>query len=372
MRKKQLLFSGGLLILVLIPVTLAWGVFPPPTSFWATENVANTKHNLSANQDIKMDPTAGAEICVFCHTPHGANPDSPGAAPLWNRALPPGDQFTAYGANNTAPNFDARGTTPGTPKGVSLACLSCHDGTIAFDALINAPGSGGFQLGNRGTVSDQGVRVLGPTGFQGAIVDNTNSFTGQDRPSGPPSPGTDQPDSSPYTGGLNDFVTDGAGGLSSVGSEPFPNLGRNLQDDHPISMAIPILDPQFDQVRAGAIQDGSIWKLKRQGTGITQDFSTDKRDVVRAYPTAGGTPGGAITTENAYIECASCHNPHTPRPSFLRIPSVDTATQNIPAVTIGGRGVDGDTLPGSTLAQVNTLDQYPNAGSLLCLTCHQK
>ncbi len=28
--------------------------------------------------------------------------------------------------------------------GVSLACLSCHDGTIAFDALRNLPGSGGY------------------------------------------------------------------------------------------------------------------------------------------------------------------------------------------------------------------------------------
>ena len=355
MRKKQLLFSGGLLILVLIPVTLAWGVFPPPTSFWATENVASTKHNLSANQDIKMDPTAGAEICVFCHTPHGGNPASPGDAPLWNRALPPGNQFTAY----SSPNFDAKGTTPGTPKGVSLACLSCHDGTIAFDALINAPGSGGFQPGNRGTASDQGISVLGPTGFQGAVVDNANSFKEGDRTAG-----ANSTDTSPYTGGLDDFVTDGAGGFNSAGSEPFPNLGRNLQDDHPISMAIPTTDPQFDQVRSGAVADGSIWKLKRQGTGITQDFSTDKRDVVRAYTTAGGAPGGAITADNAYIECASCHNPHTPRPLFLRIPSVDTGAQNIPAVTIAGRGVQA--------GQVSTLDQYPNAGSLLCLTCHQK
>jgi hypothetical protein len=133
-------------------------------------------------------------------------------------------------------------------------------------------------------------------------------------------------------------------------------------------MAIPTSDPQFDQVRSGAVADGSIWKLKREGgTGaasITQQFSDDKRDVVRAYPTAGGVPGNGITSENAYIECASCHNPHTPRPSFLRIPSVDTGKQNIPAVTIDGRGVQA--------GQVSTIDQYPNAGSLLCLTCHQK
>jgi hypothetical protein len=357
MGSKKLLQYGGLVILVLLPVALVWG-FNPPTSQWQTEDTANTKHNLSANQDIELDPTAGGEVCVFCHTPHGANPDTPGDAPLWNRALPDGAQFTAY----SSPNFDAKGTTPGTPKGVSLACLSCHDGTIAFDAMINAPGSGGFFPGNRGTVagSGSGTLVLGTSAFTGPGVDNTNSFAEGERPQGSPS----STDGSPYTGGLDDFVSDGSGGKGSVGMEPFPNLGRNISDDHPVSMAIPTSDPQFDQVRAGAVADGSIWKLKRSGTGINQDFSSDKRDVVRAYPTQGGTPGGAIESEEAYVECASCHNPHTPRPSFLRIPSVDTSAQSVPQITIDGRGVQA--------GNVSTIDQYPNAGSLICLTCHQK
>jgi len=358
MRTKRLLQMVGLLFLLFMPMVL-WG-FTAPTSFWATENVADTKHNLSANQDTQLNSSVSAEICVFCHTPHGGQPQTgtaPAPAPLWNRALPDGTTFTAY----NSPNFDARGTTPGVPKGVSLACLSCHDGTIAFDALINAPGSGGFFSANRGTITgtSPGTSVFGASAFQGPTVDNTNSFTDGARSGS----GTNA-DGSPYTGGLDDFVTTGTGGVNSAGSTPFPNLTRDLTDDHPISMAIPTTDPQFDQVRTGALADGSIWKLRRVGTGITQDLSSDKRDAVRAYPTQGGTPADNITTDTAYIECASCHNPHTPRPSFLRIPSVDTATQNIPAVSIGGRGVQ--------TGQVSTIDQYPNAGSLLCLTCHQK
>lgn len=352
----------GLLLAVLIPTALVWGqTFSPPTSFWQTEDVANTKHNLSANQDIQLDPTQGGEVCVFCHTPHGANPVSPGDAPLWNRALPDSGSFTPY----TSPNFDAAGTTPGTPKGVSLACLSCHDGTVAFDAMINAPGSGGFFPDNRGTVTDEGTLVFGPNAFNGPAVDNLNTFNEGNRPQGSPMAGSGGDDGSPFTGGLDDFISDGSGGTGSIGAQPFPNLGVNLSDDHPISMAIPVDDPQFNQVRAGATPDGSIWKLRRtEGSVINQQFSSDKRDVVRAYPTAGGTPGGAITEEIAYVECASCHNPHTPRPSFLRIPSVDTAAQGIPEITIGGRGVTAD--------DVTTLDQYPNTGSLICLTCHQK
>ena len=34
---------------------------------------------------------------------------------------------------------------------VSLACLSCHDGAQAMDNLINAPGSGGYDVTGGGT-----------------------------------------------------------------------------------------------------------------------------------------------------------------------------------------------------------------------------
>ncbi len=363
MRIKRLLQLGGMLLGVVIPVALVWG-FNPPKSFHPTEDVANTKHNLSVNDDIQADPTKTGEVCVFCHTPHGANKDATaeakGQPPLWNRALPPSDGFIPY----NSPNFDAKGTTPGKPKGVSLACLSCHDGTVAFDALINAPGSGGFTPGNKGTLAgtDPGTKVFGANAFKGPIVDSNNSFTEGNRPA----TGKDA-DSSPYSGGLDDFVAPG-GGPGSVGSEPFPNLGgltRDLSDDHPISMEIPLgtEDPQFDEVQQGKQQVGNIWLLKRAGGKYAQETSTDKRDVVRAYDSTGsGQP---------QIECASCHNPHTPRPSFLRIPSVDisgtpgTDAQRIPPVTIG-------TTRGVVENDISTIDQYPNTGSLLCLTCHQK
>jgi predicted CXXCH cytochrome family protein len=96
-----------------------------------------TKHNLSTTgtSAIHANPGSTAEVCVFCHTPHGA--DTTVAAPLWNRAI----NTTGY-VMYTSPTYDA--TTDAQPTGVSQACLSCHDGTIAFDALRNLPGSGGF------------------------------------------------------------------------------------------------------------------------------------------------------------------------------------------------------------------------------------
>lgn len=109
---------------------------------WA-QGILNTKHNLSATstQTIHVqgtDPTFGPateEVCVFCHTPHGA--DTTVSAPLWNRAINT-TGYTMY----SSPTYDA--TTDAQPTGVSQACLSCHDGTIAFDALRNLPGSGGY------------------------------------------------------------------------------------------------------------------------------------------------------------------------------------------------------------------------------------
>ena len=126
-----------------------------PSATIETEDVRNTLHNLgdtisdgaggNFNNPNIVSVEAAREVCVFCHTPHGANPDAPGAAPLWNRQVNiSGAGYTMY----NSPNFDSAPATagnPGKPQGVSLACLSCHDGTFAVDALVNASGSGGFR-----------------------------------------------------------------------------------------------------------------------------------------------------------------------------------------------------------------------------------
>ncbi len=106
----------------------------------AKAGVKNSKHDLSQGS-LTAGPKSGLaaagtdQICIFCHTPHFSGT----AAPLWNRTLPtvPGS-YQMY----TSPTMDMLQVTSGQPVGVSLACLSCHDGTVAFDALLNKPGSG--------------------------------------------------------------------------------------------------------------------------------------------------------------------------------------------------------------------------------------
>jgi predicted CXXCH cytochrome family protein len=88
--------------------------------------IAGSKH------DFRGSTWYGAQtqICVPCHTPHGANTT---VKPLWNHAM---------GTNNYTNNLTTVfGTTWGSVNGPSLLCLSCHDGTVALDSYGGATGT---------------------------------------------------------------------------------------------------------------------------------------------------------------------------------------------------------------------------------------
>lgn len=154
--------------------------------------ITMSRHNLSSTQPGgaigSIYTTATSEVCVFCHTPHGGTT----AAPLWNRALATAGAYTPYSSSTLD-------TTVGQPDGISLACLSCHDGTIALDALRNATGSGNFNT----AAPSQGWTFVGIS-------------------------------TSPSN---NTLPEDGR----------ITNLTQNLADDHPISMDYPtaVQDPAF-------------------------------------------------------------------------------------------------------------------------------
>lgn len=98
--------------------------------------VAGSAHDLSTGSALRnTDATINGQTCIFCHTPHsGAT-----KAPLWNRAeQPAGTTYTKY----TSSTMDAPQPTDAQIIGsVSGACLSCHDGTVAVDNLLNVNGS---------------------------------------------------------------------------------------------------------------------------------------------------------------------------------------------------------------------------------------
>ena len=63
----------------------------------STSDVASTPHNLSVDGPGTAKATSETQVCVFCHTPHGAT-NSPGT-PLWNRSLS-GQTYTTYSSSS--------------------------------------------------------------------------------------------------------------------------------------------------------------------------------------------------------------------------------------------------------------------------------
>nr|WP_242521788.1 cytochrome c3 family protein [Motiliproteus sp. SC1-56] len=108
--------------------------------------IAETKHNFSSASGNTVRSTDTDEICVFCHTPHGATVQAGVQAPLWNRRFSTAS-YATYSSTSIQATIDA------TPGGASKLCLSCHDGTLAIGALANMPGQdvGSGSLSMQGT-----------------------------------------------------------------------------------------------------------------------------------------------------------------------------------------------------------------------------
>jgi len=94
---------------------------------WAAQDVANTVHNLSTSGPGPFKSLTIDQVCVFCHTPHNAQPQGE----LWNRQSS-GQTYIQYDSTTLQ-------SSPGQPTGRSRLCLSCHDGTVALGALGNLP-----------------------------------------------------------------------------------------------------------------------------------------------------------------------------------------------------------------------------------------
>ena len=110
-------------------------------------DVRNTKHNLSASGPGTVKAVSESRVCIFCHTPHGANTSVPNA-PLWNRQLPT-STYTPYLSESIDANDIAA-----EPGGSSKLCLSCHDGTLAIGTVEVANGQIGQSFAMSGTSAD--------------------------------------------------------------------------------------------------------------------------------------------------------------------------------------------------------------------------
>jgi predicted CXXCH cytochrome family protein len=233
--------------------------------------ISTTKHNLGSGSSFGNKSSgvgATTEVCVFCHTPHAANV---AAGPLWNRVAGTATYTPYTSASLTGGTRDAA-TGMGiaeAPGSISLACLSCHDGTQALNSVINAPGSGGYN-------------AAGAT------------FGG-------------------FTNGTS--VAGKVAGVAAVG-------GDGLSNDHPIGVryaggALPAdqVNGGYNQFATTVINNTDAFWVEAASTTVTGS-GRQKADMW-LYPRAGAT----AANNEAFVECASCHDPHTANPTFLRTPN---------------------------------------------------
>jgi predicted CXXCH cytochrome family protein len=249
----------------------------------AIAGVANTKHNLGSTGTGSNTVPAVGEICVFCHTPHGSDTSAP--VPLWNRKLPTGGSFTTYDQLGTA-TFDSIQAQVGS---VSLACLSCHDGTQAIDSVINGPGSGNYNTDGAtmsGVYSGSSWLTGGTMATAGQIA-----YIGQDLRN-------DHPVSIPYGGGgINENTASGAGTT---------------------------VDPDFKVAALNVTTSASSAQFWID-TGAIDNVRTSTDIILYARDTAdftGYAGGGSFVPS---VECGSCHDPHTEVTTFLRVLNTGSA-----------------------------------------------
>ena len=153
----------------------------------AMATIVGSKHDLSVTgASASLGNDAQERICVYCHHPHNsvkANPSGTGIndisySPLWNReyrADRDNDGVSDFVPYNNGVNMSSgTGTSVkhmmnGKPAvgGISLLCLSCHDGVTAMSAYSsNNPAGGTGSVLPFGTPSNPtdvitGVAALG-------------------------------------------------------------------------------------------------------------------------------------------------------------------------------------------------------------------
>ena len=93
----------------------------------ASAGIIGSPHDFSG-ETWNIVPSDPSSVCGVCHQPHNA---SSTIVPLWVHTTTAAT-FTLYSSNTvTGSKMNATANAIG---GVSLACLSCHDGTVAINS----------------------------------------------------------------------------------------------------------------------------------------------------------------------------------------------------------------------------------------------
>ena len=358
----------------------------------SASGMLHTKHNLAVTGPGPIKAQGETRICVFCHTPHNAAPDSP----LWNRELEP-QVYTVY----ASPTLGA-GILP-QPSGPTKLCLSCHDGTVAMGAVLNPPGGiamNGADSLPPGSLSDFGLDLSGhhPVSFSysaslpnselepsppeeltfggadelhcstchdphddqfGRFLVKDNRFsalciTCHDMPDWPLSAHATStevvsallprpPKTWPTWTRLDEW---GCEACHTPHFAPTAEHLLNLTEDPPSPFACtschggePGGPPHLSVPPAGRGANGSLDALGR--TDISRQvrkFSSHPESTGQSSGLTRGL-GGGVSSDLTRVGCGDCHNPHAANDQEAELPYVSGALKGVPGVDRNGAAV---------------------------------
>jgi predicted CXXCH cytochrome family protein len=354
-----------MILLLAIPGGPAFGV------------VANTRHNLSASGPGTVRAATESQICIFCHTPHNAAPNSP----LWNRRNP-GSTYTPYSSSTAV-------ATPGQPTGASILCLSCHDGTIALGEVLSlatpismaggvttmptGPGRLGTDLSDdhpisfayTATLATQRGELVSPSALTGPVrldaggqMQCTACHNAHDDTNGKFLTMPNRASALCQTCHTKNYWSQTAHRTSTAtwnnaGTDPWPvtawtnvadNACENCHRPHSAPGRQRLLHSATEETVCFTCHNGNV-----ASRNIQSEFN--KASIHPLTSTTGAhQPREAAVATSRHIECVDCHNPHASR----------SGSGNPPGPLTGVRGV------GLTGAEVTPATyEYQ-----VCFRCH--
>jgi hypothetical protein len=177
--------QGWLVVALALFVASSARAYEPqePYAYPAGTGINGTVHDLATPHNgmnyTAMPADQLQRICIFCHAPHstyklspanggpgagvGTGPQAPDAfdyLPLWNHELTA--NYAVYQMYQNGPAAPTVGPQASqaiqygmTPGGVSLLCLSCHDGSVAVNSYGNSAQLSYSQSGGGPTIGAQ-------------------------------------------------------------------------------------------------------------------------------------------------------------------------------------------------------------------------
>ncbi|MBF0438881.1 MAG: hypothetical protein HQL93_07135 [Magnetococcales bacterium] len=244
-------------------------------------DVRRTKHNLSVTdysggpqRDVKA--TSETQICVFCHTPHGATLDTGLKSPLWNRQLSTTTYTGTYESKSI--NADVNELRAG-PGGTSKLCLSCHDGTLAIGSVNVLGGTKSASINMAGT----GTGGKMPSGSSGASTGFTRNL------------GIDLSNDHPISFTFNATVATADGELRSP---PYTSNGTLIMGNNVAGSTRPLVPLDGNQVQCASCHDPHI----------RDTVEVDSIKFLRLNRFQKVTPVGSTFSPSSDIICLACHD----------------------------------------------------------------